>query len=31
MIGLCRKCYSSGVPLMLDETTSEAICDKCKN
>lgn len=31
MIGLCSKCYSSGVLLVLDEDTAEAICSKCKN
>ncbi|MBT8251706.1 MAG: hypothetical protein KJO99_02580 [Nitrosopumilus sp.] len=30
MKGLCSKCYSSGVPLVIDEETSEAICEKCK-
>ena len=31
MKGLCSKCYSSGMTLVLDEKTSEAICEKCKN
>jgi len=31
MKGLCSKCYSSDVPLVLDDDTSEAICEKCKN
>lgn len=30
MIGMCSKCFSSGVSLVLDEESFEAICDKCR-
>jgi len=30
MIGLCSKCYSSGVSLVLDEESFEAVCDECR-
>ncbi|MDH3313676.1 MAG: hypothetical protein OEM28_11090 [Nitrosopumilus sp.] len=30
MIGLCSKCFTSGVSLVLHEETFEAICDKCR-
>ena len=29
--GLCTKCYSSGVELILDDVTLEVACEKCKN
>ena len=29
--GLSTKCYSSGVELVLDKETFEAVCNKCKN
>jgi len=31
MIGLCNRCFSSGVSVILSEDISEALCDKCKN
>ena len=30
MIGICSKCYSSGVSLVLDEESFEAVRDKCR-
>jgi len=30
IIGLCSKCYSSGVSLVLDEESFEAVCDECR-
>ncbi|MDH3360940.1 MAG: hypothetical protein OEL56_02035 [Nitrosopumilus sp.] len=29
--GLCTKCHSSGVELVLDDETLEAVCDECRN
>ncbi|MDH3658276.1 MAG: hypothetical protein OEM77_09115 [Nitrosopumilus sp.] len=31
MIGLCNRCFTSGVSVVLSEDTSEAVCDKCGN
>ena len=31
MIGMCSKCYSSGVSLVLDKESFEVVCDKCRN
>ncbi len=28
--GLCSKCYSSGVYLILDEETFETVCENCR-
>ncbi|MDH3501430.1 MAG: hypothetical protein OEL69_02845 [Nitrosopumilus sp.] len=30
IIGLCSKCYSSGVSLVFDEEFFEVLCDKCR-
>ena len=31
MIGLCHKCYASGVSIILDEDTAMTLCTKCHN
>ena len=30
MIGLCNRCFTSGVSVVLSEDTSEALCHKCR-
>jgi len=30
MIGLCHKCHSSGISQIVDEETSDTICDNCR-
>ena len=29
--GICRTCYSSGVPVTINEETGMTCCEKCKN
>jgi len=31
MIGLCLKCFSSGVDVITNEKNPEAACEKCKD
>ena len=31
MIGLCHKCYASGVSVVLDEDTAMTFCTECNN
>ncbi len=31
MIGLCHKCYASGVSVVLDEDTALTFCTDCQN
>jgi hypothetical protein len=30
MVGLCNRCFTSGVSVALSEDTSEALCVKCR-
>ena len=30
MRGMCHRCYSSGVSVMLDEEAFETVCDGCR-
>ena len=30
MRGMCHRCYSSGVPVMLDDDGFETVCDVCR-
>ena len=30
MIEMCSKCYSSGISLVWDEESFQAVCDKCR-
>jgi len=31
LIGMCSRCFSSGVSVVFDKNNFEVICDKCKN
>jgi hypothetical protein len=31
IIGMCSKCYSSGVSVVFDEDNFQTMCDKCRN